>query len=908
MPFFSTMALRFRAAYNALMGSLAGAEIDEWLRAGGLVVAASDRAARALQLEFHQRRRAENLSAWASPSILDWASFVRTSWENRSVDGRMLLSAAQEQMVWADIIGREKHLATLLDGPRNRLAAMAVRAHELVCLYAPRYLNPSARSTWEQDAGAWSAWLSEFDSVCRNNQLLSASRIPLELIPLLEADRSLRPRLLIVGFDRIVPAQKSLLDAWGSWTQAASGDAASQTDFVRAADEQEELAICARWCNQHLAIHPDARLLVLSQDIPSRRGEFERAFLRFHPAGKSPNFEFSLGIPLRQVPFARAALLLLQWLDGTLNESEIDWLFSSGFASFVTAESAALQAYMRRLRLRGLQRMQWTLQSFLAESAGSKSLPTAWVQRMFLARKHLTQAAKNIKNPLEWANLVTQLLDLLGLPSQYTLTSAEFQAVRRWEQALDVCGSLGFDGRRMNWQEFLAILMRALDETLFAPESARSPIQIAGPAEAAGLTADWIWFLGVDEDAWPSAGSTHPMLPVIVQRESGMPHASPRQDWDVALSVTKRILASAPAVQFSYPRQRKEVETRPSRLIKDLAGPPHALPPDWEILPHEMPITIPIQDASRIRYTLPEIRGGSAVLTAQSQCPFKAFATARLGARGLDPAEAGLTASQRGRLLHDVMHSIWGGPPHGIRSRAELMALADVTTFVDAHVRRSMESDQLKVPREIMPGQYLELEARRLTHLISEWLAYEKTRCDFTVAQTEVDRTINLAGLSIDLRLDRIDQLNDQSMLVIDYKTGAVAPRSWNLPRPDDVQLPLYAGFALDDGQRLGGLTFATLRAGDLGLAGSVRNAQATINCSLKGTASLVRFKLTDTLLDDWKAYIQHMGEDFLAGNAAVDPRDYPRTCERCGLQAVCRIEENDQVLVNDEEEESENE
>ena len=33
---------------------------------------------------------------------------------------------------------------------------------------------------------------------------------------------------------------------------------------------------------------------------------------------------------------------------------------------------------------------------------------------------------------------------------------------------------------------------------------------------------------------------------------------------------------------------------------------------------------------------------------------------------------------------------------------------------------------------------------------------------------------------------------------MIDYKSGDVSPKSWELPRPDDVQLPLYAGFALD--------------------------------------------------------------------------------------------------------------
>ncbi len=90
------------------------------------------------------------------------------------------------------------------------------------------------------------------------------------------------------------------------------------------------------------------------------------------------------------------------------------------------------------------------------------------------------------------------------------------------------------------------------------------------------------------------------------------------------------------------------------------------------------------------------------------------------------------------------------------------------------------------------------MEEQRLTRLVAEWLDYESTRIKFEVVDTEVDRTIPIAGLTFDLRLDRIDRLIDNSLLVIDYKSGQVSPKSWDLPRPDDVQLPLYAGFALE--------------------------------------------------------------------------------------------------------------
>jgi RecB family exonuclease len=205
-----------------------------------------------------------------------------------------------------------------------------------------------------------------------------------------------------------------------------------------------------------------------------------------------------------------------------------------------------------------------------------------------------------------------------------------------------------------------------------------------------------------------------------------------------------------------------------------------------------------------------------------------------------------------------------------------------------------------------MPRRYLELEGQRLTRLVTEWLEYESTRIAFEVLETEAARTETIAGLTLKLRLDRIDRLNDGTLLVVDYKTGLVSPKSWELPRPDDVQLPLYAGFALNrEKELLGGLVFAKIRPGDQSFAGRVFDPASTLFSGLKSTSALAKNPLTAEDLMDWRAAIELLAEDFLAGHAEVDPRDYPKTCERCGLQSLCRIQEH-QLAVEDESEDAE--
>ena len=888
------------------MGALAGVERDAWLREGGLVVTASDRAARALAVTFHHARRAEGLAAWPTPKILDWKSFVRAAWLERASgrdhgnDARLLLNPAQEEALWVGIVGKDKSPATLLEGPRHRLAALAMEAHELLCSHAPRFLQTKARNSWQQDAAAFSSWLAAFDETCRSGNLLSPSRLPLALIAMLKADQAVRPPLLLAGFDRILPVQRDLFDAWGEWHEFANGERAAEIHFHAADDLQAELAACAIWCGHQLAANPSTRLLVVTQAASARRGEIERAFLRH--TGSTTFFEFSLGVPLGQVALARAAHFLLRWLDGALNEQELDWLLSTGLAAANPQESAALQSYMRALRRFSLERTQWTLAAFIGQRCAAELLPAPWVERIIQAQRALAEFARCPQSPLDWAELVPRLLEELHFAGARSLTSAEFQAFHRWQLAGESCGSLGFDGRRISWKDFLSQLGRTLDETLFAPESHDAPVQIAGPAESAGLRADAVWFLGADEDAWPTGGTTHPLLPVEIQRDAGMPHATPQLDWELASSITNRLLGSACEVHFSYAKQNETTEARPSRLIVQIAGNAEELTPDLVAPAGEGQLTVTFQDFSRIPFPPGNVAGGAAVLTAQSQCPFKAFATARLAAQHWEPAEAGLTASQRGLLLHSVLHSVWAGPPDGIRSHAELLSLGDRKAFVAGHVQRALARELRPHHRELMPRRYLELEELRLTGLVVEWLNYEAARIEFQIAETEVKRTGHIEGLTLDLRLDRVDRLSGGSQLVVDYKSGNVSPSCWDLPRPDDVQLPLYAGFALDhEHERLGGLVFAKVRTGNMAFAGRLRSATATLLPGLKSVNSLVKNPLTDEQLLAWRDCIEQLAKDFIDGKAEVDPREYPRTCERCGLQTLCRIQEHRAQLEADD-------
>ena len=129
-----------------------------------------------------------------------------------------------------------------------------------------------------------------------------------------------------------------------------------------------------------------------------------------------------------------------------------------------------------------------------------------------------------------------------------------------------------------------------------------------------------------------------------------MPHATPQLDWDLAQAITTRLFAVRARGPFQLCAEQNDgVEARPSRLDRPACRSRAAAAAGVD-----RPAQPRCRSQSPLRTSagFPSLRRQSPRRRkrphSQSQCPFKAFATARLAAQSWEPAEAGLTASQRG--------------------------------------------------------------------------------------------------------------------------------------------------------------------------------------------------------------------------------------------------------------------
>jgi RecB family exonuclease len=280
-------------------------------------------------------------------------------------------------------------------------------------------------------------------------------------------------------------------------------------------------------------------------------------------------------------------------------------------------------------------------------------------------------------------------------------------------------------------------------------------------------------------------------------------------------------------------------------------------------------------------------RGGARLLEVQSACPFRAQAEFRLGARALEEPEIGVAASERGDLVHRVLARIWGDT----RDQETLSSLSQ--DELRAMIRSAITAEAADAQRDAqgVMRHLLEIENDWLECRVAELLAADLERPPFTIEGVEEQRSISIGGMTLALRIDRVDLLDDGSIAVIDYKTGGDAePDAWLGERPRLPQLPLYAE-ALGIG-RVSAVAFGRVRTGDTGYCGLARDS--AVFPGLKNPAARGwpgEHSSWQELLEAWRRRLATLATEHVQGDARLAP-DPAHACKYCHLAALCRIGE----------------
>ncbi len=884
---------------------------------GGLLLTANKRLSREIRHRYEALQLARGAAVWEQARILPWDTWLERCFQellDLGHEDRLLLSAFQERLLWEQVIrdGGADGYETLLR------PAAAARTAEAAWRLVQEWMMPRDRlEAWATpETEQFLRWADRYLEQCRLKGWVDHARLTTVVE---EAFRSLRlaapQRLLLAGFDELTPRQQQLLaqlEARGCRMEILGQEVGQpQARRMELNDPAQELVTAARWAAQRLKSHPGARIGVIVPRLTELREQVLHTLeWVFYPAAlpgerpAEPIYNLSLGKPLGRYPVIGDALLLLELAKGELSCADMGRLLRSPFLA------GGVEEWSRRARLDARIREQvgerhialHTLLVKLRQAEEREQDACPELRRALGRFRDQLQGISGSGEPGGWAERFLALLQAAGWPNTGRLNSEEYQQVRRFRELLASFAALGVVQPTMTLREALRRLRAQMEETLFQAEGPDAPVQVMGVLEASGLTFDHLWVVGLTDDRWPPAASPNPLLPQGLQRRLNIPHASAERELAFAALMTERLLGAAPEVLVSHASRDEDRPLRPSPLIAGLSVLDH----DALDLP---PVRNPYQaEAVELeRFTDDQapplaagsrVPGGTRIFADQAMCPFRAFATHRLGAGPLEEPVSGLDGRERGSLLHTVMEGVWSQ----LRDRSSLLAIPqeELERLVGASVERAIASASPHKPVTFAP-RFTELERERLKALVLRWLELEKERADFSVEALERRETLAVGGLVLDTRADRVDRLEDGGRVIIDYKTGRnVTINGWFEERLEEPQLPLYAT-AGEEGPSAVLLAHINREkcaflgvASDSGIAPNIKSFMESKHA--QGYADW------DDLFQHWSGSLRMLAGEIQAGRAEVDPKDPAKSCNFCPLPSLCRIHERREIPVREEE------
>ncbi len=780
----------------------------EWLtdalHGPSTVITANRRLARVLRAEYADQQVSAGQVAWQSPAIHSWQDWLDKQLLEASDQASLptRINEHQSQLLWERCLRKEvgasiTGLAALVRLSRDtwqRLSDWRVSIREvarsvassdqrLFAAAAGRYLGILQREHWVDDAGLGAL----IDELIRAGRSTSHGRVT------------------FVGFDRERPLVSSIMTALadnGCDVGSAPVREIADSIALQCFDNPDaEMRGAGAWARQQLEIDPERTIAIVAGNL-EQQAEHKRHLVR---EGLVPGWQYAPGVVAQAVnvsygrklvdyPAVSIALLLLRWLVRDLPAGDIGQLLRTPLiCSTSTTGRSVLE-----LRLRQMPDRNWSPAMLSAALRGRDDNADVadWLRLVASVTKRRRELPKS-GSPADWALYVDEMLKACQWPGEETLSSSDFQLVNRWRDLLNDLARLDLVSPAMSYETAIRRLELMAAGTVFQPESEGRAVQLIGPLEASGAEFDAIWISGLSAAHWPPPGNPSPLVSRSLQRQKGMPDAEPSDTLSYAQRLLLRLGSAAEVVVCSYALTEDDAEQSASGLLLAL-GPgnmPAHQDPGW----HAAALS-KVGDTIVVGESVPKIAsgervsGGAGTIARQMADPITAFIVGRLGVRSLQIQSVGLPASLRGNIIHDSLHQLYIDTP----SRDEICAWSEddtrarIATALDAAFARHERNT------DIVGMELFKLERGRVGELLRHFVAVDLAREEFSIAAVEREVAFAEADVRLQLRVDRIDRLPDDSVAILDYKTGAKKKFLQSDGQPREIQLIAYA-CALDD-------------------------------------------------------------------------------------------------------------
>ncbi|MCX7117067.1 MAG: PD-(D/E)XK nuclease family protein [Legionellales bacterium] len=821
------------------------------MKQGAYVITPNNRLCHQL-LQDHFQQTSASATVADKPRCLPYLAFLRDLYHNVrelhvTLTHPILLTPPLQRDLWRQILGHQSN-----DGLLSEVQEAWARCqHWLIDPLHLAFADTKQTELFQQWAHLFKKKLQELNAITAEQIVDYLLRFPSIFASL---------HVVWVCFDDYSPQLQALqktIERQYSYDLSPQKTLAHQFSAKDNADEHETMM---QWVKDKLQAG-ETRIAVVVPDLEKKALSLTRLLKRHF---QKDQFNLSLGQPLMSYPLVTHALQWLALGNPILTNHDIRLLLYSPFLSGSKTEFIQRTSLMQNNDV--LKEQTFPLKGFIQTIKPTTPELTTLLNALLPYPENAS--------PSQWIKLFKQRLFDLGFPGEYPLNSANYQCFQRFISLIDELQQWFIINPVMNKTDALKVLNDLAKSTIFQNKTTTAPVQILGLLEASGCCFESVWVTGITDLCLPKKTNLSAFIPLRLQRELHMPHATPERELQMATQLLQRLRNGCDDIVFSHPRFIEDTPNLPSPLIRDFPELPRPHIPSQTDLSGLIP-----QEESYLHPPLPNepIRGGTSLLANQAKCPFRAFAAHRLHAKPGPEISDGPDAAMRGQLIHQIMEALW----RCFKTQAHLISLT--SHELDEHIHQAILQALTPLIQQNSPSfmpLIQDVEMKRLYYLVKECLNWEAGRTPFVVEAIEQEYTLCLAGIDFRVRVDRLDKMSDHETWVIDYKSRLPAFKPWLEDRPEAPQLLLYA--LLDD--TINTLLFVELNRGHVSFSGLSEHPSPT-----PGVSALKKGESWTLLLQRWRQQLTQLAEEFQTGHCPPQP-NRKSTCLSCDFSSLCRI------------------
>jgi len=741
---------------------------------------------------------------WPTPDILPLNAWIERLWEQSLLAGgkaghRNLLSQRQSRY-----IGEHQLQDTSLHaipGSRGSTVRRIMQGWQLCREWgiSTRELDLAAVST---DERLFADWAGRYESSVGELGWVdswSAQRLVRE--DLVAGAIQLPGPVRFIGFNTVTQQLQQMadvlesLDRFSGWGCAADGGSPVNACRLGCVDGTDERRRIASWVARIRDRDTQAMIGIVLPKITQHGVDLRRELLdtltpgwRFDADGEAA--VCAVGTErLADTGLVHIALIALRLPAGKLDYRDFGQLLRSPYLRGADTEAnarAALDIWCREQKFHEID-----VRGLIAADAarGESTVP----QMMGILRAGLSIDKRERKEPGNWIGTIDPYLREIGWGKGRALARDERNTIEAWQSLLEQFAALNDFVGRIGFNHAVSLLAALAQEQQVRDAAGATAVQILSVADADGYRFDGLWCAGLSSEDWPPSSRLNPLIPMVLQRDRGIPEANPVLFRRAAAERMDRLMRSTSVMIASWAGRSDDTILAPSPALASLPDASSEQVPNIRSnagVSSNSVLEPPVCDPVPPVCDPGTIRGGSRVLSLQSNCPARAFFEIRLGAKEMKVPPFGIDAAWRGNITHDALENLYqrlkafGGPQQSGESeiREAINVAADVA--LNKYVPRTHP-----LSNALRHNEY-----ERMVRLLGEVIDTDRLRPPFTILGLEATHMARIGALQLNLRIDRIDELETGKKLIIDYKTGkAFSIDKWRGERPAEPQLPLYA-------------------------------------------------------------------------------------------------------------------